>query len=293
MEQNVQNAVDYVSRFPTAKIATVARQYGITRAVLRNRLAGRGGPNRPPPTNLKLNPVEERAICNYIDQLDRISPAARAEFIREAANRILKAKAHPSDPNPPTVGVRWVARFLKRHGYHQGLQERLDPNREASEDIEVVQTPTTVRQINKAASHIVQAIADTEDINPDLAIALNRFIKGSILNAAELLQVRTDLSRTRLAEGVSQARRPAKNSPLQSGEVLTVAKGRNKGRQVGEIDIKKARRLVEAAEQHFVKATKRAFEEAAKTARFWRLSGRLKPAEIIDNNEGPRLLRRF
>ena len=58
-------------------------------------------------------------------------------------------------------------------------------------------------------------------------------------------------------------------------------------------DLEKARKLVEAAETKAHNAIKRAFAEAAKEARKWRLTGRLAPAEIVDSDQGGRLLRRF
>ncbi|KAI0426925.1 hypothetical protein F5Y09DRAFT_48169 [Xylaria sp. FL1042] len=70
MEQQVQKALNYLKEFPSAKIATVVRSFGITRAVLRNRISGRGGEFRQPSEKLKLKPAEEEAICNYIDRLD-------------------------------------------------------------------------------------------------------------------------------------------------------------------------------------------------------------------------------
>ena len=78
MEAKVQKAVAYMAEYPTAKVATVAKAYGVTRARLMNRLEGRGGPNRPLLHRLKLDPLEERVICNYVDRFDRINLAVRA-----------------------------------------------------------------------------------------------------------------------------------------------------------------------------------------------------------------------
>ena len=104
METNVCNALDYLRDFPSAKIATVARSFGLTCLVLRNRIAGHGGQFWLPPSNLKLLPAEEKAICNYIDRLNRINLAVRAKFIANAANYVLKSKAYLDDLNPLIVG---------------------------------------------------------------------------------------------------------------------------------------------------------------------------------------------
>lgn len=156
-----------------------------------------------------------------------------------------------------------------------------------------IQTPTTVRHVNKAAYHIQKAIKESVKMDPALALKINRFIKGSILNTTELLQVTTDLSRTRLAERVAKQRRAAKNTPLKSGGILTVADGRRMVQQLAEDEVMKARRIIEVAEERFRKATRNCYKEAAKKARNWRLSGRLLPAEIVDGNVNSRFLRRF
>ena len=558
MEDRVHAALDYLDSYPTAKIATVAHHFRITRAVLRNRIAGRGRPNRPPPSNMKIKPIEKQAICNYINRLDRINLSVRAKFIEEAANRILKARANPLNSTPPSVGKMWVTRFIQRHRYLQRLQKKLDSNRTQAENIEAVNeyfrklqdvivlhsimasdiwnidetgfrigmgnnafvitkrkranyfalpknresatsveaintigkvipsflilagqlhmahwyrtpeipnniaitvsptgysndylslewlkhfekhtkplqigskrllildsygshhtkdfaeycedhqiipfglpphsthilqpldvavfqplkhyhtkaldiivqdritnitkleflgliqqvriqafkpstiisafkktgihpfnphlvlqqleerasrentppsqstpnlpssppapTPTTLRHVKKATYHIEEALKSTEGINSDLASSITKFIKGSILNATEVHQLRADLSRTKYAQEISKSRRASKNTPLKSGGVLTVEEGRRIANNAVETELEKARRLVEAAEERFKKATQRAFENAAKEARKWRLTGRLLPALIINRDCNCRYLRRF
>ena len=63
--------------------------------------------------------------------------------------------------------------------------------------------------------------------------------------------------------------------------------------QSAENDLEKARRLVEAAEERFKKATIWAFKKVAKIACKWRLTGVLSLAEVIDGNGNKRYLRRF
>ena len=96
-----------------------------------------------------------------------------------------------------------------------------------------------------------------------------------------------------MAEATARARRNFKNTPLQSGGVLTVAEGRAMVLQRREDDLAKARRLVEATETKARNAIKRAFTEAAKEARRWRMTRRLQPAVVVDSIVGTRLLRRF
>ena len=84
-----------------------------------------------------------------------------------------------------------------------------------------------------------------------------------------------------------------KNTPLQSGGVLTVEEGCHMVVQRQEDAVAKARQLVRAAELKDRNVRKRVFLEVAKVARKWRLTGRLAPAEVSETGFGLRLLKRF
>ncbi|KJZ75905.1 hypothetical protein HIM_04729 [Hirsutella minnesotensis 3608] len=92
-----------------------------------------------PATNTKLSKPEETALCRYIDRLDRINLPTRKAFIRDTANYILRARASRAEQaDPPTVGKKWVDRFIKRHKYDIVPSHVLDANRQASEDPEAI-----------------------------------------------------------------------------------------------------------------------------------------------------------
>jgi hypothetical protein len=91
-------------------------------------------------------------------------------------------------------------------------------------------TPTTYRQINKLAERLEHTVDEFEDLPEPTRDLLGRFIKGSLINAAELLQTRKDLSRTKAAEHLNRVRRAGKNQRLQSGGILTVEQGREMAR---------------------------------------------------------------
>jgi hypothetical protein len=155
-------------------------------------------------------------------------------------------------------------------------------------------TPITLRQINKVANQIEEALKDPEmDIPDTLSNNISRFVKGSLISATELIQVKRDLGRTRYAEQVQKQRKAMKNTPLQSGGVLTVEQGRRMVVQRQEDAVAKARQLVQAAELKDRNARKKLFFEAAKVARKWRLTGQLAPAEVCETGVGSRLLKRF
>jgi transposase-like protein len=81
MEDRVQAAVEYLKVHPDATESSVARDFGITRSLLRSRRAGRNSYSARPTTNKRLSEAEEKAIRNYIDRLDRINLNCRASFV--------------------------------------------------------------------------------------------------------------------------------------------------------------------------------------------------------------------
>jgi hypothetical protein len=75
--------------------------------------------------------------------------------------------------------------------------------------------------------------------------------------------------------------------------VLTVDQGREMVLQRKEDELSKVVKVVEAAQLKAHNAIKRCFNDAAKEARKWRITGRLGPAEIYESGWECRLLKRF
>lgn len=140
-------------------------------------------------------------------------------------------------------------------------------------------TPTTYRQLNKAASKIDDIIANDLAVSPANAELLGRFVKGALFSAATGMQLQRDLSRTRYAEAVRSQRRNAKRQQLQAGGVLKVAEARHMIEKRSQSDIIAAEQLLErhAKKQH--NHAKKTFKAAAKKARDWRRSGTLSKLE--------------
>jgi transposase-like protein len=103
MEERAQAALNFIEANPDAKIAKVARDFGVSRNILRGRLDGRTPYSERPATNTRLTEAEEKALCKYIDRLDRINLRCRANFVTEAANQLLQARGKPHSL-PPQVG---------------------------------------------------------------------------------------------------------------------------------------------------------------------------------------------
>jgi hypothetical protein len=72
MEFKIQEAMRHSEKFPDSKNATVAREFGVPHSRLRYRLEERRPKARQPALNTKLTGPEEKALCRYIDRLDKI-----------------------------------------------------------------------------------------------------------------------------------------------------------------------------------------------------------------------------
>ena len=130
MEARIQEALEYLSSNPTAKVATVAKEFGVLRFRLRNRINGIGPRKGRQALYKKLSDLEETALCRYIDRLDRANLAVRVAYVTDVANYILASRAsRVEQPNPPVVGPNWASRFLKRYGYFKRLQRKLYTDR--------------------------------------------------------------------------------------------------------------------------------------------------------------------
>jgi len=92
--------------------------------------------------NRRFSDIEEKALCRYLDRLDKLGLLAQRELLRGAADYILLANWTPTstDEKPPSVGQHWVSRVLKRHPeYILKRRKVLDLERKRSESYENLQ----------------------------------------------------------------------------------------------------------------------------------------------------------
>ena len=133
-------------------------------------------------------------------------------------------------------------------------------------------TPVTLRQMNKVADNLRDA---QFELSPGKGCDLNRFIRGSLITATELIQVKWDFGRTKMASQITARRRAVKNTPLQTGGVLTVAEGRGMIQKKKENEEAKARVILEKTALKRRRAFQRCLKETAKEARKRRKLGKL------------------
>ena len=95
-----------------------------------------------------------------------------------------------------------------------------------------------------------------------------------------------------MAEEICRQQRLTKQRHLQSGGVLTVAQGRSMIQQREENELQRAQRIVNQAHLRYQKLCQKAFSEAAKKAKKFRLEGRLQPMYLIDETGYGRTIQR-
>jgi hypothetical protein len=136
MESRLQEAIDYKNENLEVAVAAVAREFGVPRRTLVDRLNG-GGPRRGrAATHSRLTELQERGLCRYIDRLNRINLSVRREFVKLAVNNILRKTAGTSKFTP--VSPVWTSRFLRRYKYNVIRQKTLDISRQVVENIDYV-----------------------------------------------------------------------------------------------------------------------------------------------------------
>jgi len=134
----LQEAIDFLAENPDTPTASVARDFGISRTTLKNRISKKTLRRPIPPPLTRFSYAEEKAICRYIDRLDAINLAVRKEFVIDVANTILREKEGKDFEGNTYVGKNWIDRFLKRYGYSLSKQKQLESNRYNTKKPEII-----------------------------------------------------------------------------------------------------------------------------------------------------------
>ena len=116
----------------------MARDFGISRTTLKNRISKKTLRRPIPPPLTRFSYAEEKAIYRYIDRLDAINLAVRKEFVVDVANTILREKEGKDFEGNTYVGKNWIDRFLKRYGYSLSKQKQLESNRYNTKKPEII-----------------------------------------------------------------------------------------------------------------------------------------------------------
>ena len=142
IEKRIQDAIAHHSTHPDVPVTELARRFSVPYSRLSARMKGRGGRHQRQPSNTRFTEDQEAKLCSYIETCIRCNLAVRSDLVRGAANDILKEAYLDSEPStrspsgPPTVGIHWISRFMKRHGYSFTPLRAYSEEREILEDLE-------------------------------------------------------------------------------------------------------------------------------------------------------------
>jgi hypothetical protein len=89
-----------------------AQLYEVPRTTIQRRLQGTRPKNETKPVNLKMRPVEEQSLVQWILALDQRGFPPQIIDVRRMADVLLAARGQ--DPPPLPVGKKWVSRFITR-----------------------------------------------------------------------------------------------------------------------------------------------------------------------------------
>jgi hypothetical protein len=137
VERKIQQAVDEMRALKSTPVITdFARKYDVPYYRLHARFNGILAKSDLIPGNRRFSDIEEKALCQYLDRLDKLGLPVQRDLLRGAADYILLANWTPTstDEKQPSVGRHWVSRFLQRHPkYTLKRQKVLDLERKRAE----------------------------------------------------------------------------------------------------------------------------------------------------------------
>lgn len=139
-EDRILKALDALQHQEHPNITKTAREFEISRTTLNARFKGRGSFFTRPPTKLKLDNYQDKALCCYINTLDDLGVYPQPKMIENTANSLLRLAHTNPDTPPPIVGDKWLKRWLRRHPqYNQRRSRAIELDRKRAEDREGIQ----------------------------------------------------------------------------------------------------------------------------------------------------------
>lgn len=139
-EARIEQALEALKRDESPNITFYARQFKVNYERLRRRYQGGNSRSTRHPTNRKLDPAQEDALCDYINRMDHLYLPLTPRLVRTTANAILRLSYVGPLDTAPRVSENWTSRFLERHPeYHKRVSKPLDIERSAAHDVEILE----------------------------------------------------------------------------------------------------------------------------------------------------------
>ena len=107
-ESRVILALQALQNDENLSILAAAKIYNVNRMTLTRRRAGKPARHNTTPKSRRLTDSEEKAIVQYIIELDTRSFPPRLRGVEDMANQLLRVR------DAPPVGKLWAHNFVKR-----------------------------------------------------------------------------------------------------------------------------------------------------------------------------------
>ena len=111
-EGRISLAIASFQNNPYQAKRTLAAAFDVPESTLRTRLRGILPRHETTPVNVKMRPIEEQSLVQWILDLDRRGFPPQIIDVRRMADVLLAA--HGQDPPSQRVGKNWVSRFVQR-----------------------------------------------------------------------------------------------------------------------------------------------------------------------------------
>jgi hypothetical protein len=111
-EGRLSLAITSFNRNPYQSKRALSLAFDVPESTLRSRLQGILPKSATVSVRLKLSPVEEQSLVQWILDLDRRGFPPHIIDVRRMADVLLAGRGQ--DPPPPPLGQKWVSRFIKR-----------------------------------------------------------------------------------------------------------------------------------------------------------------------------------
>ena len=116
VEARLQEALQHKRQHPQSSFRWLGRQFNVHKDRIHRRWKGtQKSRSARDPTNLRLDPYQDKALCWYLTRLWEIGVPLRYKNVAAAADEILAAACGPDESPPPAVGEHWPSRWFKNH----------------------------------------------------------------------------------------------------------------------------------------------------------------------------------
>jgi Tc5 transposase DNA-binding domain len=131
-EELLAEAIQYKRDHPEASFRFLERQFKVNKDKICQRFHGRGSRFGQAPANTRLTPEQDKALCWFLDYLDKFGVPLRYKSLISAANHILTI----SDPDAKPVSKNWPRRWIASHpGYKVRKEKPIEQARQQAMNV--------------------------------------------------------------------------------------------------------------------------------------------------------------